>query len=159
MELLDIKELMETFSNSEISDFELELAEAGIRIRMTKRPAPRMEVASTATVPVPSLPIAVSAVNESIELEQEKEEKVPDNIIEITSPMVGTFYRAPSPTSDPYVVEGDLVKVGQTLCIIEAMKLMNEFQSEYSGKIVEILVENGQPVEYGEPLFLLELVD
>ena len=91
MELLDIKELMETFSNSEISDFELELAEAGIKSRMTKRPAPRMEVASTATVPVPSLPIAVSAVNESIELEQEKEEKVPDNIIEITSPMVGTF--------------------------------------------------------------------
>lgn len=70
--------------------------------------------------------------------------------------MVGTFYRAPSPTSDPYVREGDLIKEGQVLCIIEAMKLMNEIESKVSGRISKILVENGQPVEYGQPLFRVD---
>jgi acetyl-CoA carboxylase biotin carboxyl carrier protein len=70
--------------------------------------------------------------------------------------MVGVFYRAPSPGADPYVEVGSFVEKGQTLCIIEAMKLMNEIESEYRGQVVEILVENGQPVEYGQPLFLIE---
>jgi acetyl-CoA carboxylase biotin carboxyl carrier protein len=70
--------------------------------------------------------------------------------------MVGTFYRAPSPGSDPYVREGDTIKQGQTLCIIEAMKLMNEIESRLDGRIVKIVADNGQPVEYGQPLFLLE---
>jgi acetyl-CoA carboxylase biotin carboxyl carrier protein len=74
----------------------------------------------------------------------------------IEAPMVGTFYRASSPTSDPYVREGDMVKEGQILCIIEAMKLMNEIESKAAGRVAKILVENGQPVEYGQPLFLLE---
>jgi len=75
---------------------------------------------------------------------------------EIKSPMVGTYYSAPAPDADPYVEVGKTVKKGQVLCIIEAMKLMNEIESELSGKIVEILVENGQPVEYNQPLFRLE---
>ena len=70
--------------------------------------------------------------------------------------MVGTFYRASSPTADPYVREGDIVKQGQILCIIEAMKLMNEIESKAAGRVAKVLVENGQPVEYGQPLFLLE---
>jgi acetyl-CoA carboxylase biotin carboxyl carrier protein len=70
--------------------------------------------------------------------------------------MVGTFYRAPSPTTDPYVREGDVIKEAQVLCIIEAMKLMNEIESKVAGRISKILVENGQPVEYGQPLFLIE---
>jgi acetyl-CoA carboxylase biotin carboxyl carrier protein len=74
----------------------------------------------------------------------------------IEAPMVGTFYRASSPTADPYVREGDVVKEGQILCIIEAMKLMNEIESKASGRIVKILVENGQPVEYGQPLVLID---
>jgi acetyl-CoA carboxylase biotin carboxyl carrier protein len=74
----------------------------------------------------------------------------------ITSPMVGTFYRAPSPDASPYVDVGTVVKKGQTLCIIEAMKLMNEIEAEFNGKIVAILVENGQPVEFGEELFRIE---
>jgi acetyl-CoA carboxylase biotin carboxyl carrier protein len=74
----------------------------------------------------------------------------------ITSPFVGTFYRAPSPESDPFVSVGDEVEVGQTLCIVEAMKLMNEIESDIAGRIKEILVENGQPVEFGEALFVLE---
>lgn len=79
-------------------------------------------------------------------------------IIEIRSPMVGTFYRAPAPDADPYVEVNQVVSKGQVLCLIEAMKLMNEIESEHSGRIVEILVENGQPVEYNQPLFRLEPV-
>ncbi len=74
----------------------------------------------------------------------------------IVSPFVGTFYRAPSPTAEPYAREGKVVKRGDVLCIIEAMKLMNEIEAEFAGKIVSILVENGQPVEFGEPLFVIE---
>jgi acetyl-CoA carboxylase biotin carboxyl carrier protein len=74
----------------------------------------------------------------------------------IEAPMVGTFYRAPSPTADPYVREGDTIKEGQVLCIIEAMKLMNEIEAKVAGRIARILVENGQPVEYGQPLFQVE---
>jgi acetyl-CoA carboxylase biotin carboxyl carrier protein len=80
----------------------------------------------------------------------------PSTAITIEAPMVGTFYRASSPTAEPYVREGDVVKEGQILCIIEAMKLMNEIESKAAGRIAKILVENGQPVEYGQPLFLLE---
>ncbi|MGH7731498.1 MAG: acetyl-CoA carboxylase biotin carboxyl carrier protein [Candidatus Eiseniibacteriota bacterium] len=74
----------------------------------------------------------------------------------IVSPMVGTFYRAPAPDADPYVEVGDTVSVGQTVCIVEAMKLMNEIESEVKGRVVKILVENAQPVEYGQKLFLVE---
>jgi acetyl-CoA carboxylase biotin carboxyl carrier protein len=76
----------------------------------------------------------------------------------VLSPFVGTFYRSPSPEADPYVKEGQTVKKGDVLCIVEAMKLMNEIESEVNGRIVSVLAENGQPVEYGEPLFLIEPV-
>jgi acetyl-CoA carboxylase biotin carboxyl carrier protein len=76
---------------------------------------------------------------------------------EVKSPIVGTLYRAPAPDADPYVQVGQQVENGTTLCIIEAMKLMNEIESDAAGKIIKILVENGQPVEYGQPLFLLEI--
>ncbi len=79
-----------------------------------------------------------------------------DNVNEVKSPMVGTFYRAPTPDSDSYTDIGKTVKTGDVLCIVEAMKLMNEIESEFSGKVVEILVDNGQPVEYNQVLFLLE---
>jgi oxaloacetate decarboxylase (Na+ extruding) subunit alpha len=79
-----------------------------------------------------------------------------ENLAVITSPMVGTFYRAPAPDADPYAEVGDLVEVGQTVCIIEAMKLMNEIESECRGRVVKILVENAQPVEFGQKLFLIE---
>jgi acetyl-CoA carboxylase biotin carboxyl carrier protein len=81
-----------------------------------------------------------------------------DKHAKVLSPFVGTFYRAPSPEADAYVKEGQVVKKGDVLCIVEAMKLMNEIESEVSGKIVSVLAENGQPVEYGEPLFLIEPV-
>jgi oxaloacetate decarboxylase (Na+ extruding) subunit alpha len=82
----------------------------------------------------------------------------PENHVAITSPMVGTFYRAPAPDADPYIEVGDMVEVGQTVCIVEAMKLMNEIESEVRGRLVKILVENAQPVEFGQRLFLVEPV-
>ena len=86
----------------------------------------------------------------------EAESKPPKNLIPIKSPMVGTFYRAPAPDADPYVEENSAITVGQTVCIVEAMKLMNEIESEVEGRIARILVENAQPVEYGQTLFLVE---
>jgi len=85
-----------------------------------------------------------------------KTEAAPARGKQVTSPFVGTFYRSPSPDSDPYCREGQFVKKGDTLCIIEAMKLMNEIEAEFSGRVLSALVENGQPVEFGEPLFLIE---
>lgn len=81
---------------------------------------------------------------------------LPSNQKQVLSPFVGTFYRAPSPTAEPYVREGQVIKRGDVLCIIEAMKLMNEIEAEFPGKVVSILAENGQPVEFGEPLFVVE---
>ncbi|HYR51593.1 MAG TPA: acetyl-CoA carboxylase biotin carboxyl carrier protein [Candidatus Dormibacteraeota bacterium] len=86
----------------------------------------------------------------------EAEAKPPRNLVPIKSPMVGTFYRAPAPDADNYVEENSNVTVGQTVCIVEAMKLMNEIESEVEGRIARILVENAQPVEYGQTLFLVE---
>ncbi len=86
----------------------------------------------------------------------EVEAKPPKNLIPIKSPMVGTFYRAPAPDADNYVEENSAITVGQTVCIVEAMKLMNEIESEVEGRIARILVENAQPVEYGQTLFLVE---
>ena len=87
---------------------------------------------------------------------QSAEAEPTENYVEIKSPMVGTFYRAPNPETDPFVKEGTEVKKGDPLCIIEAMKLFNEFNAEQPGKIVKILVQDGTPVEYGQPLFLIE---
>ncbi len=85
-----------------------------------------------------------------------KTEPSAGRLVTIEAPMVGTFYRAPAPDAEPYVKEGDAIKAGQTVCIVEAMKLMNEVESSVAGRVVKILVETGQPVEYGQPLFLIE---
>jgi acetyl-CoA carboxylase biotin carboxyl carrier protein len=94
----------------------------------------------------------LGSLQEKVTRETEEETRV----ITVTSPIVGTFFRAPSPEADPFVETGSKVKKGQVLCIVEAMKLMNEIESEVDGVVIKILVDNGQPVEYGEPLFLIE---
>ena len=98
---------------------------------------------------------AAPAAPQADDKKGEAEDKA-DNLHEIKSPIVGTFYRAPAPDADPYAQVGDSVSQGGVLCIIEAMKLMNEIESDVSGKIVKILVENGKPVEYNQPLFLIQ---
>jgi len=104
--------------------------------------------------PAPAAPATAAAPAASPAAEKPA---IASNQKEVKSPFVGTFYRASGPNAEPYVKEGQTVRKGQTLCIVEAMKLMNEIESDFSGKIVSILVENGQPVEFGEPLFLVEV--
>jgi len=118
---------------------ELEVESAGLRVRVVRRHAPA--AAPGALPQAEAVERAAEAVSGTVTIE---------------APMVGTFYRATSPAAPPFVGEGDTIKEGQTLCIIEAMKLMNEIESKLSGRIVKILVENAQPVEFGQPLFLVE---
>jgi acetyl-CoA carboxylase biotin carboxyl carrier protein len=109
-------------------------------------------VVQTETFTTPARnPIAAEEIPVAKEIEE-----VPPNTHEVNSPIVGTFYRAPAPDADSYVQIGDIVSAGQVLCIIEAMKLMNEIESDVGGKIVKVLAENGKPVEYNQPLFLIE---
>src|SRR5215468_6236430 len=124
---------------------ELEIESAGLRVRVVRQHAP---AAALAAAPLPEAPSRE-------ELGAQPVEVVPGTVT-IEAPMVGTFYRAASPEGPPFVSEGDIVKEGQPLCIIEAMKLMNEIESKVAGRIVKVLVENAQPVEFGQPLFLVE---
>lgn len=151
MDLKEVKELIKVFDKSGLSklklkkdDFEIALQKGGETVVQS---AP-----VTAAAPVPAAqPVAQEPAKEEIEAAKKKGEY-------ITSPMVGTFYRAPSPDSPPFVNVGDTVRKGQTIGIIEAMKIFNEIEAEFDCKILEILVEDGQPVEYDMPLFLVERV-
>ncbi len=145
MDLKDIKALYRFLKSTDI--VELEVEDSRGRVRVKRAEAVSEEAVRIATPAAP--------VEEKKEREEAKEEK--SNIKTITSPMVGTFYRAPSPDAPPFVELGSKVKSGQVVCIIEAMKIMNEVESEFTGKVVAVLVENGQPVEYGEPLFNVEV--
>lgn len=149
MNLNELKELIKLIRDSDIQ--ELELEKSGFKVRLKKKDTyPYSPAKESKTIPtyhpadIEERPIAVP------------EERGEKNLATITSPIVGTFYRAPSPDASPYVEVGDSVKKGQILCVVEAMKLMNEIESDVDGKISEILAENAHPVEYGEPLFLIE---
>lgn len=153
MELKDIKDLIKLVGESDVSEVQIELEGVKVAIKKNAQQVPITYIPEHYFAPAESAKQSVS--QPTARVEQPVNEK-DNNLIEISAPMVGTFYRAPSPDSPPFVKEGDLVQEGQILCIIEAMKLMNEIQSEYSGRIVRILVNNAEPVEYGQPLFLLE---
>ncbi|MBI5661478.1 MAG: acetyl-CoA carboxylase biotin carboxyl carrier protein [Ignavibacterium album] len=155
MDLNLIKKLVKILETSEVTDIEIE--ENGTKIKVAKkvRVAPAVQTINT----VPSQPAAVSVQQtEDLKPVEKKttEETAETNLHTVRSPIVGTFYRAPAPDADPYVQVGDVVSVGTVLCIVEAMKLMNEIESDVNGKIVKILVENGKPVEYNQPLFLIQ---
>ena len=143
MEFEDLKEIIELLRETDITELQLEKDGTKVKIK-------RERILSPVEVPVQKF----GGLYEKVTSETEEESR----LITVTSPIVGTFYRAPSPESPPFVEIGSRIKKGQVLCIIEAMKLMNEIESEFEGVIIKILVENGQPVEYGEPLFLVEPV-
>ncbi len=148
MDLKHLQKVIEIFESSSLS--ELEIEEAGTKFRLAKLPK-----GPAAKNMVKSEVVSQSKEVEAIKPEKkELKEKKPS--IPVRSPLVGTFYRASSPEEKPYVEVGDEVGVGQTLCIIEAMKVMNEIASEAEGKIKEILVKSGHPVEYDQELFLIE---
>jgi acetyl-CoA carboxylase biotin carboxyl carrier protein len=128
---------------------ELEMEHQGLRIRLKKAsssPAPQV-VEYVAGVPAPAAPGAPASAKAATE---------ESHRIVIKSPMVGTFYRAPAPDAPPFVEVGQDLDIGQVVCIIEAMKLMNEIKSEVAGRIAEVLVDNGAPIEFGQPLFVVE---
>lgn len=152
MDLNLIKKLIKILEASEVTDLEVE--ENGVRVKLAKK----VRVTQAVTMTQPSAIAAPVNHQTSVSVTKPDEKKVDDNLglHEIKSPIVGTFYRAPAPDADSYVQVGDTVSVGTVLCIVEAMKLMNEIESDVSGKIVKILVENGKPVEYNQPLFLVQ---
>ncbi len=142
MELEDLKGLIELLKETDITELLVEKDGTKVKIK-------REKIFSSVEIPL-TRPVSVQ---ETIIRETEEETQ---RLITVTSPIVGTFYRSPSPDAPAFVDAGVRIKKGQVLCIIEAMKLMNEIESEADGILVKALVENGQPVEYGEPLFLIE---
>jgi len=159
LNLDELRDLLQLLDEREIAEFELEEGNLKLRVRKAAHlPAPAPVVAPVLPAIVPA-PIAVAAPAASVPVPAAPAQPaVPaaaeENGLEIIkSPIVGTFYRAPDPNSPPFVDVGDRIKPGQVLCIVEAMKLMNEIEAETSGEIVKIHKENGQPVQYGEPLF------
>ncbi|WP_250526255.1 acetyl-CoA carboxylase biotin carboxyl carrier protein [Caballeronia sp. GAWG2-1] len=155
MDLRKLKTLIDLVSESGIS--ELEVTEGEGKVRIVKNAAPVYMQAPQQYAPqmqAAPAPFAGSAGEGSAAPAASPAAVAPQGHI-VTSPMVGSFYRAPSPGADPFVQVGDTVKEGQTICIIEAMKLLNEIEADKSGVVKEILVENGQAVEYGQPLFVI----
>jgi len=152
MDLRKLKTLIELVETSGIAELEIQEGEERVRITRALAPGPAPVMLQA---PIPTAPAAAVAVPGTREATPPPEVPAEPEGHIVKSPMVGTFYRAASPGSKPFVDVGDAVKEGDTLCIIEAMKLMNEIESDAAGVIKAILVENGQPVEFGQPLFVV----
>jgi acetyl-CoA carboxylase biotin carboxyl carrier protein len=161
LDLKELKEILQILEEKEITDFELE--EEGMKLRIRKGPVPSANHASApvgaplvatvlpslggpvmAAAPAPPVPASTTAAPAA---------EADPGVTVVKSPIVGTFYRTPDPNAPPFVDVGDRIRVGQILCIIEAMKLMNEIEAEVAGEVVKVHRESGQPVQYGEPLF------
>jgi acetyl-CoA carboxylase biotin carboxyl carrier protein len=165
VDINEIRDLIEMVSQSNVSEVELE--REGFRLKLVKgHPgAPPAGVAVTTAGPLPA-PVDVQPIGNPAAPQASTapavavvEEEEDPNLVVLTSPFVGTFYQSPSPDADPFVEVGSKIRKGQTLCIVEAMKLMNEIEAEAEGEIVAILASNGQPVEYDEPLFKIRPVN
>lgn len=151
MDIRKIKKLIDLIEESDIAEIEITEGEESVRISRYSSVAPAQVAAPIAAIAAPvsapaAAPVAAPAVA--------AEEKISGHVVK--SPMVGTFYRSASPGSASFVEVGQSVSVGQTLCIIEAMKILNQIEADKSGKIKQIMVENAHPVEYGQPLFIIE---
>lgn len=146
MDIRKVKKLIELLEESGIAEIEIHEGEESVRISRANSAAPvAIAAAAPVAAPVAAAPVAAAAP---------VEEKIEGHVVK--SPMVGSFYRAPSPGAKSFVDVGSNVSAGDTLCIIEAMKLLNQIEADKSGTIKAILVENGQPVEYNQPLFIIE---
>jgi acetyl-CoA carboxylase biotin carboxyl carrier protein len=160
LDLRELKEILQILEEKEITEFELE--EEGMKLRIRKAAASSNHAAAPAAavtlVPTLSSPMAMAPAPTAVAAPVAAPAPVPPTaeeagLVVVKSPIVGTFYRSPDPGSPPFVSVGDKVRMGQVLCIIEAMKLMNEIEAEAAGEIVKVHHESGQPVQYGEPLF------
>ena len=153
MDLRKLKTLIDLVAESGIA--ELEVTEGEDKVRIVKHaaaPAPPPALATTVVAAAPAAPTPAALAAEAAAAAEAEE--AAGHVVK--SPMVGTFYRSPSPGAPAFIEQGAVVKAGDTLCIIEAMKLLNEIEADVGGTVKRILVENGQPVEYGQPLFIIE---
>ena len=145
MNTKEIQDIINFIKKTDLDDVSIETENYKIRVKK-----------NNGSYTTTELPKESSFTEKQVQLEHKSEKKaenkVSNNII-IKSPMIGTFYRSPNPESDPFISEGDTIKVGQTICIVEAMKLFNDIESEVSGKIVKILVDDNSPIEFDQPLF------
>jgi acetyl-CoA carboxylase biotin carboxyl carrier protein len=149
MDLRKLKTLIDLVSDSNVSELEITEAEGKVRIvKSSAAPLVMQQPAVTMVAAPAAAPVAVAPAVEAAPAVQASHA--------VKSPMVGTFYATPNPKDPPFVSEGDMVKVGDRLCIVEAMKMMNEIESDVAGKVVKILVKSGQPVEYGQALIIIE---
>jgi acetyl-CoA carboxylase biotin carboxyl carrier protein len=156
MTLDEIKQILDLVREHELAEFELEQEGVKLRVRKKGQEAPAVVVSPAHSLSMPLVAAAPPAAGVSSPAEANPGEVADTEGVELAvvkAPIVGTFYRAPEPTAAAFVNVGDSVRKNQVLCLIEAMKLMNEITSEYDGEIVQIFVENGQPVQYGERLF------
>ncbi len=163
MKAKEIQELLDFIANSGLAEVNIETEQFKISVKKHPDAAPAryietpvQQIIQPSILPTPVAPVAAPTVTTAAEPSTKSKESPKDNHITIKSPMIGTFYRSANPESPSFVNVGDEIKSGQTVCIIEAMKLFNEIESEISGKIVKVLVENASPVEYDQPLFLVE---
>jgi len=156
MNLKEIKELVQFLKEEDITEFELERGDVKVRIKrggaeIPQPPTDRIIAVHPAPAPPMQAPTPVAVPPPAAG----SEPKVEESLHMVRSPIVGTYYESPSPGSPPFVKPGDSVEAGQVLCIVEAMKLMNEIEADVSGEIVKCLVKNGQPIEYGQELFAI----
>ncbi|MEM9833069.1 MAG: acetyl-CoA carboxylase biotin carboxyl carrier protein [Bacteroidota bacterium] len=175
MKTSEIRNLLDFIANSGLDEVELETEDIKLKIKKNSSPEVRQNIIHSAgypsmpsdatglvanpsalaqqSAPTPTVPDSAAVSDESKETNEVKDE---GNYVPIKSPMIGTFYESPDPDSGPFVRVGDKISKGQTVCIVEAMKLFNEIEAEQSGTIIEILVEDSSPVEFDEPLFLID---
>ena len=149
MKIKEIQDIINFIKKSDLDDVSIETENYKIRVKKNNGNYTTTELPKEVKVSAPQTQQEVKKV------EEKKESNSSNNLI-IKSPMIGTFYRSPNPESDPFVSEGDTIKVGQTICIVEAMKLFNDIESEVSGKVVKILVDDNSPIEFDQPLFEVE---
>ena len=156
MDLTYLEKVLRLFDDSTLTELEIEEEGSQIRLARQKEPAMQMQYAMPPQYAYAPPPTATAVQTAPAASSSGGSPALSANTHEVKSPIVGTLYRAPSPDADTYVQVGQNVEVGATLCIVEAMKLMNEIESDAAGKIIKICVEDGQPVEYGQVLFILE---
>lgn len=152
MDIRSIRKLIEIVEQSDIAEIEIKEGEHNIRITRSKEPIMMHAPAQMSYQPAPQ-PASAPAASTEAPVDRAEPEVTGHSI---TSPMVGTFYNAPSPDASPYISVGDQVSVGDTLCIIEAMKIMNPIEAEVSGTVKKIMIQNAEPVEFGQALFIIE---
>ncbi|QEE29242.1 acetyl-CoA carboxylase biotin carboxyl carrier protein [Terriglobus albidus] len=157
-ELKDLRELVEFLKDNKIAEFDLERGDLKVRIKFTGPPVPAaIDYTQLATlIPQQTIAPAPLVAAAPVSAPAAEAQAPAENVHEVKSPIVGTFYESSAPGAAPFVKVGDQVEVGQVLCIVEAMKLMNEIESDVAGEVVRRIANNGQPVEYGQPLFAVK---